>query len=254
MKKLIKITALVCALSAVCISAGCKENTAKEGKAYGLVHGGKYVGLATVSVKDDKITDATLTEVCLPGHVTAGEDVAEDDKVCDGDNCYYKNVSYGGVTLTYVAGSGYQSGETPLFKLLNNEQSAKEYFDAVNSNAVSVVVGGQKKTDIMNKASLSKEENGYWTRTDKDGNEYSRWKMNRDATIEYVKQYGVDNLTKLTKSETASPDKREDKEVNYWVYGGVSTGATWADLNKEGAEGYFTYAKLLTAAYNAAIA
>lgn len=268
MKKIAKVitgVALLTALSATATVLGAcgeKETTA-TGEAYGLVHGAGYIGYAKVTVTGDNIDDVVLKEVCLPTHITAPESVAAADKVTGTvsdhgeivQSDYYKTVSFGGVTATYDAtipegattSKGYMVGNQTLLKYLETEVNAKAYFDAVITN--SVTVNGGDKTVMTNKA-LNKEENGYWERTDKNGAKYSRWKANRDATVSYVKSNGVGNLKNLVLSSTATADKYEDKEVKYWMDGNISTGATWADLNKSGASGYYTYAALITKAYD----
>lgn len=263
MKKTFKALAVCAVAGTLCAGvaalAGCGE-TETKGEAYGLVHGAGYIGYASITVKGDKITDATLSEVCLPTYVVAGDSVADADKVSDTvmdhgsevTKVFYKTVSYGDVTLTYEAGKGYMNGTTSFADMMKDEAKAKAYYDAVMSNSVSVTIGSAKKTDILNKAALSKDENGYWTRKDKDGNDYSRWKMNRDATVNYVKEHGVANLTQLVMSEEKAPDVKEDKEVNYWMDGTISTGATWSDFYKADASGYLTYAQLFINAHAAA--
>ena len=260
MKVLNKIIALSFAAIPLFAFAACGENEA-DGKACGLVHGAGYVAMATVTLKGEKIAEATLTEVCFPTYVEAGELVPAADKVADTVNehgeevekTFYKNVSYGDVNLTYVAGSGYMKGTVLFTDLMKDEDEAEDYFKAVMNSELSVTVDGRKKTDVLNKSSLCKDDNGYWTRTDKNGNNYSRWKMNRDATVDYVKLNGTAGLTKLVKSETPSPDLKEDKEVYYWTDGNLSTGATWTDLNNGSANGYYTYARLFVKAYSDAV-
>ena len=263
MKKTFKALAVCAVAGTLCAGvaafAGCGDAETK-GEAYGLVHGAGYIGYASITVKGDKITDATLSEVCLPTYVVAGENVPDADKVTDTvishgnevTKVFYKTVSYGDVTLTYEAGKGYMNGTTSFADMMKDEAKAKAYYDAVMSNSVSVTIGSDKKTDILNKAALSKDENGYWTRKDKDGNDYSRWKMNRDATVNYVKEHGVANLTQLVMSEEKAPDVKEDKEVNYWMDGTINTGATWSDFYKANASGYLTYAQLFINAHAAA--
>lgn len=258
MKKIAKIAVGITLAASLAATAGALAgcgDAAKTGEAYGLVHSGGYVGYAKITVKGDNVTDLTLTEVCLPTQVTAGGTVADADKVVvgtgDSAKAYYKTVSYGSVTLTYDADNGYMVGTQKLAEYLNTEANAKAYYEAVTSNAISVTVGGEKKTDIMNKATLSKEENGYWTRKDKDGKDFSRWKWNRDATVNYVKANGLAKLSTLVKSETNNGKDPADADVKMWVDGnGIVTGATWNDLNPTDKKGktYFTYAELITAA------
>lgn len=270
MKKFVKITAGIALATALATTAGAIAgcSNSKSGEAYGLVHGGGYVGYAKIVYNGDKISDLTLKEVCLPTQVEAAADVAEADKVTGKvddhgtivEKSYYKTISYGSVTFTYDAtvpegktvSNGYVTDGKTIGEYLATEANAKAYYEAVTSDSVKVTVGGQQKTDILNNAALSKDENGYWTRTDKEGNKYSRWKMNRDATVKYVKENGVGKLNALTKSTTQSDDAKEDKKVNYWTDGTVSTGATWADMFSSADVSYYTYANLILAADSAA--
>ncbi len=67
------------------VLAGCTPKAAdKTGEAYGLVHGGGYVGYSQITTNGDSVKELTLTEVCLPTEVEAGSDVAEADKVNGG--------------------------------------------------------------------------------------------------------------------------------------------------------------------------
>lgn len=256
MKKLVKV--LLCTLSA-CIMAtaftacnggnndgGNTNPEVKTGTAFSLVHGGSYVGKATVTATDGKITGATLEEMCLPTQVKAPETVADDDKA----GGYYKTVKYGSVTLTYDAeAKTYRVGEQTFGEYLQTEANCKTYFEAAAANNIAVVVGGKDDKTVMTNAALNKDVNGYWSLTDKDGKTYSRWKVNRDATVSYVKEHGVEGLKKLVKATQAVEDKY-GKSSTYWVdSNGVSTGATWSDMFKDEAPAnYKTYSQLLIAA------
>lgn len=168
---------------------------------------------------------------------------------------YYKTVTVGSTTFTYDAAGGYKTADGATFvSWLATEANCRAYYEAVTTNAVKVKLGAEEKTDVMNNANLSKEENGYWGRTDKDGNSYSRWKMNRDATVAYVKANGTANLTSLVKATDTAADTKEDKEVTYWMDGTISTGATWSDLNPTDKKGktYYSYAELIVKANEAA--
>jgi hypothetical protein len=257
MKKITKFVMGVVALATLSAGAlgftACGEKTT-TGEAYAPVHGGSYIGYSKITVKGDKVTDLTLTEVCYPTQITAADTVAEADKVTNSSNkTYYKTISYSGHEFTYDAtASAYVLSDGTTFgDYMRVESNAKEYYEAVVGNSISVTVGGAKKTDIMTYKTLSKEENGYWTKTYGDNDtEYSRWKLNRDATINYVKENGVANLLKLTKSTTAEKDAY-GADAYYWMDGTVSTGATWSDLYKDNGSsvGYLTYGQIITKAY-----
>lgn len=260
MKKITKTLVTVVCLVALCLGAfalaACGGDEAKTGEAYGLVHGGGYVGRATITVKGDKVTDATLTEICFPTQVKKE------------DGSYYASVTYGEVTMTYdTEASTYKVGTQTIKEFFATEDNCKAYYKAV--------VGGKVKADgaegIMTKAALCKDDNNYWTcDKNEDGtwnshpsapysaDAYSRWKWNRDATLKYVKENGVGNLLKLTKPGKDADNKQiyngtdpYGNEVAYWMDGEVSTGATWNDFNTV-KTGTLSYAQLITNAYNAA--
>ncbi|MGN1061041.1 MAG: hypothetical protein ACI4QN_04840 [Candidatus Coproplasma sp.] len=271
MKKIAKVVVGITMAAAVAATAGAIAgcgSSDKTGEAYGLTHTGGYVGYSKIVVSGEKVKDLVLTEVCLPTHVKATNDTTAtaDEKVGN----YYKTVSYANVTLTYDETDGYKTADGTKFVeyLRASEDNCKAYYEAVTSNSIKVTVGGQQKTDIMNYNSLSKEENNYWGRKQNDDGtwstnttnpDYSRWKLNRDATVAYVKANGVAHLTQLTqpvdsdgKKVTNGTDTKENKEVTYWMDGEISTGATWSDLNPASPDGYISYAQLILKANEAA--
>lgn len=263
-KALVGVTLAATMTAGIAAIAGCSAD--KTGEAYALVHGGSYVGYSKIVTNGNMVKDLELHEVCLPTQITAGEGVAEADKVTAKvndhgslvDKSFYKTISYADITLTYktvgeVSGY-YTSANQTLGDYLKSEKNAKAYYEAVTTNSIKVTVGGEQKTDIMNNASLNKDENGYWTRTGRDGQKYSRWKMNRDATVNYVKSYGLSRLSKLAKNpESWESDAKEDKAVQTWMDGDISTGATWSDLNSKPEAGtYLSYAQLILKAGDAA--
>lgn len=231
-------------------------NDIHTGEAFGLVHGAGYAGFASVTVKAGAITDVQLSEVCLPTYITIPNDdttIGEDYKVKatvkdhgnDVEKTFYKTVTFGSVTMTYDLTKGYMVGDKTMVEFFQDAQNVKTYYKAVMANKVAVIVGEGdegKKTDVMTKAALSKEENGYWAGSSiKDGQ--LGWKANRDAIVKYVKEKGVDELLKLELK-----DLNNDK---YWVdTNGVSTGATWTDQNTEKAN-TLSYSKLIKNAFDA---
>lgn len=242
----------ICALALLASAAGCSKNTS-TGAAYALTGGGDYVGMASVTLENGNISALSLEEVQFPSHITVGDGVSAEDKTEGADGKYYYNkVLYGTTTLVYDSSQGYMSGGIALVEYFSEEERAKEYILAVLDNKVAVEVGGVADYSVMTKAALSKADDDYWIRTNGDGKEYSRWKLNRDATVNYVLKYGVDNLDKLTKSEEAAQDSAEDMDVYYWLDGDIVTGATWTHLNPENPQGYVSYAQLILNAYAAA--
>lgn len=234
-------------------------NQVKNGTSYGLVHGGGYVGKATISYKEGNVTDATLTEICFPTEVQAPAAVGDDYKVTvtvenhgsDVEKTFYKIFKVGSVEFTYDAtAKAYKTAEGTTFEAwVATGSNARVYAETALANKIQVKVGegtenkGEWKTDILNKASLCKDDNGYWT-----VGGVSKWKANRDATIAYVKAHGVDNLLKLTQDTAANSATK-----NQWFDGTLSTGATWKDFNSDTTgKNYVSYAQLIVNASNAA--
>ncbi len=246
-------------------------NDIHTGEAFGLVHGAGYAGFASVTVKAGAITDVQLSEVCLPTYITIPNDdttIGADYKVKatvkdhgnDVEKTFYKTVTFGSVTMTYDLTKGYMVGDKTMVEFFQDAQNVKTYYKAVMANKVAVIVGEGnegKKTDVMTKAALSKEENGYWTvKPDANKNEtftaYSQWKFNRDAICKYVKEHGVDALLSLAKPETpVNVTLPNGAQKPAWVdSNGVSTGATWTDQNTEKAN-TLSYSKLIKNAFDA---
>ena len=147
--------------------------------------------------------------------------------------------------MTYDLTKGYMVNDKTMVEFFQDAQNVKTYYKAVMANKVAVIVGEGdkgKKTDVMTKAALSKEENGYWA-GDKIKPGQLGWKANRDAIVKYVKEKGVDELLKL--------ELKELEGDKYWVdTNGVSTGATWTDQNTEKAN-TLSYSKLIKNAFDA---
>lgn len=238
MKKLFKALLVFACAGTLCAGAlALSACGSKDTGAYGLVHNAGYVGYSTVTVdKDDKVTDATLTEYCFPTQVKTAE------------GGYYSEVTYGKVTMKYDAtqGSdgkaiGYKVGEQTLKEYFKDEANCKAYVKAVNDGKVYVTVDGAKKNDVMTKAALCKDDNGYWANA--SSSQKLNWKGNRDATIAYVKANGVSKLLSLVKAT-------EGDNKGYWVdSSNVSSGATWTDMNTR-KDGSLSYAELIAKAYN----
>lgn len=237
-KQLIAATlAATCVLSAGALAA-C--DSGKTGESYAPVHNAGYVGYATVTVKGGKIKKATLEEVCFPTYVTAGESVAEGDKVVDGTKTYYKTVKFAEVTLTYDADqNSYMVGTTKWIDWLQTEANAESYVKAVYANKCYVVLGGQNDATVMTKAALNKRENGYGA----NPSHFFDWPGNAQATVDYVVKYGFDKMTSLV---VAPADENGKK---YWTDGTVVTGATWTDMYTTKANST-NYMELLKKAYD----
>ncbi len=236
---------IVLTLAAASMLAACGETaTPKTGVAYALTNGASCVGYATVTVTGNKITDVTLQEVFLPADVTAtesSEDTVDVEVTQWGKTStkhYYKTVKFGTYTFTYDATKGYVSGNKTLGEILADVKVAEEYYKAVDQNKLLVVKNGKDDATIMSKNAMNKDINNYWPKSDtvKLG-----WKGNRDATVNWVKEHGIDGLLDA---------KIGDDKV--WTVGDVKTGATWTNFNSADKNGAISYAKLIVNAYNAA--
>lgn len=231
----------------------------RSANAYGLVHGKGYVGMATITVKNDAITAADINEACLPTYVTAKEAIDGATVVGKAVNHgntvtsnFYKTVKFAGVTMTYdtteVDGvsKGYMVGSKTMLEFFADEANCKLYFDAVAKDAVSVVTADGDKTDIMSSATLLKTKNGYWGEPNPNA---LGWSANVAATCAYVKANGFDGVTQKDDLKhnadyvAANDTKTADKMYNEWSdKNGVKTGATWSDM--------WDYVNLLHTAYN----
>ncbi len=256
MKKLFKALLVFACAGTLCAGAlalsACNSGT--KGESYALTHGAnRFIGYATVTVKGEKVSNCTLTEVALPTQVK------------DADGASYVEFTYGDVTLQ-LDGSDYVVGTETLNAYFQTEANCKAYYEAAIGNKIT----GKKAdgtTETVTKSVLSKEENGYWTRVEIDGEwktdaskkddpkAYSRWKANRDATVAYVKSHGIEGLKSLNKGSGAVTGTNvEGANVTYWTDGNsVSTGATWSDLwyTETAPTTYVTYGQLIINAYNA---
>lgn len=248
MKKVFKGIAVLAATAAigtgVAFAAGCNPTEeAKEvkGEAYALTHGtNKFISCATVTVKGDKITDCTLLEIYLPTQIK------------DTDSKLYETVKYGNVTMT-LDGSDYKVGEQTLNEYFQSEANCKAYYEAAKAGNLKAVVDG---SDVaLAWKDLNKADNGYWTKQDANEKDYSRWLWNRDATVKFVKEHGVDGLLTLVKEDEASLTDPAGATVKSWVWVNgddtISVGATWGDLSGE-KTGFVSYGQLIVNAYEEA--
>lgn len=208
----------------------------KNGEAFGLVHGAGYVGYATVTTTDGKITAATLTEYCFPSHVTAPEagegttTMEVEGKHGTSTLHYYNEVKFGSYTLTVdTEAKGYKTADGKTEKaLFADDAAAKAWKEAIVAG--NVEVNGVKT--IMTNDTICKDKNGY-------GGTNFDWKGNRDKTVAAFIANG-DKITTAT----------QDEESKHWKIGEVDTGATWTDFNTR-KNGSLSYAELLVKALNA---
>lgn len=208
----------------------------KNGEAFGLVHGAGYVGYATVTTTDGKITAATLTEYCFPSHVTAPEagegttTMEVEGKHGTSTLHYYNEVKFGSYTLTVdTEAKGYKTADNKTeVQLFGDDAAAKAWKEAIVAG--NVEVNGVKT--IMTNDTICKDKNGY-------GGTNFDWKGNRDKTVAAFIANG-DKITTAT----------QDEESKHWKIGEVDTGATWTDFNTR-KNGSLSYAELLVKALNA---
>ncbi len=210
----------------------------KNGEAFGLVHGAGYVGYATVTTTDGKITAATLTEYCFPSHVTATEAIEGKTttltitgKHGEETKNFYNEVKFGTYTLTVDAeAKGYKTadGKTEV-QLFGTDAAAKAWKEAIVAG--NVEVNGVKT--IMTNDTICKDKNGY-------GGTKFDWKGNRDKTVAAFIEHG-----KALENATYNSDAKK------WSLNDVELGATWTDLNTR-KEGTLSYVELLVKALDAA--
>ncbi len=214
----------------------------KNGEAFGLVHGAGYVGYATVTTTDGKITAATLTEYCFPSHVTAPEagegttTMQVEGKHGTSTLHYYNEVKFGSYTLTVdTEAKGYKTADNKTeVQLFGDDAAAKAWKEAIVAG--NVEVNGVKT--IMTNDTICKDKNGY-------GGSNFDWKGNRDKTVAAFIANG-EKITTATQKEVTV----DEKTKKYWVIGEYETGATWTDFNTR-KEGSLSYAELLVKALNA---
>ncbi|MDY5441304.1 MAG: hypothetical protein SPG64_03690 [Candidatus Enteromonas sp.] len=240
------------------------KNAALNGVAYDLVHGAGYVGKAVVNATKDyhgevSVAGVELYEYCLPSYYTVSDEVKatldETDYVVgkvnghDGivEQAWYKTVKFGSYTLTAAADAeGFlhyadAEGKNPLA----TEAGQAAWADAVIADEVVLALkAGNKK---VGNAEFNKDNNGY-------GGTSFDWKGQRNATVAIAMDYGVDAL--LTAVYPKEADENGKKHWSITVDGEtVVTAATWTDLNSDTTDkGYSSYAQLIKAAYDKALA
>jgi len=93
MKKIRNLLFVVCLLISLGVFTSCKKKVETSGTGYGIVHK-DYVGVASIKVKDEKVTSLSFEEVYLPENWAQVSDSID-------ENLYFKATgSHGELTLT----------------------------------------------------------------------------------------------------------------------------------------------------------
>ncbi len=242
------------------------------GSAYGIVHNG-YIGMATVTVKGDKVTDVKYDEAFLP-HTWAnidvqteeGTDLPEDvlmHSKNDINKYYAKYISIDGQLFTGTLRENdlvidtntyanqtikYSSDKIPdLFAYLyNNDKNCEWYFNAVKSGKVFISDKDGKKLETyqsLNTNGWLKSEGKYWQSSESSP---LGWKGNIDAMVKYLKDKV---LTKLDNSKFVQDTigvEQDGYNYKYWTIDGVKTQVTMTDAYNYYKLAYEAYAKAMS--------
>lgn len=245
---LIALFLVVCAVALV----GCKKDEPKEVTAvgYGLVHK-DYVGIATVTVKEEVVTAVSFEEVYLPTHwavLTSVEGVEEALYVTYTTSKgatvnVAKYIVVGDKTFTATAGEAdavYSAEGIADLKawVQESEENAKWYAEALLANNAKAVDAAGTKVTFQIKADaeggFKKSTTGYWPTSMGVG---LGWQGNMDALASALVG---------TKMNVADGDIVQDETAKTWKFGDVTSTATLVD-----AKDYYAVAKK---AYDKAVA
>jgi hypothetical protein len=252
------ITTFVLVLSAC--GKKTPDNTEKEGVAYGITHT-DYVGVATVKVKAEQVTDASFNEYYLPNtwaklKTVEAEEVPA-DVVADGATWYGKYLVIGDRHFTgELRDEPLKIGEKTYTKqtvkysaediddlyvwLTEKEENRKWYVEELVAGNAYVATSDFEKSELEADAPVTSEgelgftklETNYW-----HGENFPLgWQGNMAEIVKAIKG------TKMN----ATVDTIEKGEDNKWRIDGVVSGATLADFKD--------YYLLAQTAYNKALA
>lgn len=250
------ITTFVFILVACGGKASNKETT---GIAYGITHS-DYVGVATVKVKNQVVTDAGFEEYFLPNTwakiVTLNTEEVPADVVAEGATWYGKYLVIGSKQFTgelreeplVINGKTYSKqtvkysaeGIEDLFAwLYEKEENRKWYVEELDKGNAYVADSSFNKSNYETaglktsegKLGFTKSSTPYWK-----GESFPLgWQGNMQEIVKVIKgtkmNVTMDNIVK--------------GQDNYWVVGGVKSGATLVDFKD--------YYAIAQAAYNKAL-
>lgn len=235
---------------------GACGSTETTGVAYGMTHK-DYVGVATVTVKAEAVTDASFEEYYLPNtwaqlkavnEGTVSTDVIVIDELWYGKYLVIADKHFTGSlrdTSLVVEGITYANqkikysaeGIADLFIWLKaNEENKKWYADELEAENAFIAKADFTKIEyepvIKNgsKLGFKKSNTNYW----KGSNYPLGWAGNMAEIVKVIKGTKMD----------ATLDKIIRNENNFWVVNGIVSGATNQDFKD-----YYTIAQ---AAYNKA--
>ena len=257
-----KITAFIVVFIFVLVLAACGKapanNAVKTGVAYGITHK-DYVGVVTVQVKGEEVTNVSVEEYFLPNTWAKIQKLEIDevpaDVVVDGASWYGKHLVIGdkhftgelrseplvidGVTYAKQSIKYSAEGVNDLYTWLRtSEENRKWYVEAIENGDVFVADADFEASEYVTASALNddgvlgftKSTTGYWK-----GNENQLgWSGNMNENNKALTGTKMD----------VSLDNIEKNENNYWVIGDIVSGATLIDFKD-----YYTIAQ---AAYNKA--
>ena len=246
MKKISRFLFMSVLVVCLAMVASCTSKKEKSGTGYGLVHGENYVGIATMKVKGDTVTELSFEEVFLP---TMWAQINTDDVSVD-ESLIVKN---GNATVAkYIiigdkrfVGEQDSNGNVVYHSTTNDitdlkawikasEENAKWYADTLLEGNVKVANAEFEAQDIAfsgnTKDKLKKSTSGYWP----EGGVGLGWKKN------------MEELAKtLVGSKMNFDESKIVLEGSTWKFDQIQSAATLVD-----AKDYYAVAKR---AYNNAL-
>lgn len=248
MKKNNKLLILFLVSFSIFIFTGCKTFKEQTGRGYGIVYE-EFVGVATIKVKNERITSLNFDEIYMPTVWATLFNVEHLD-----EELYFKveNLSeelflakyimIGNVKLTgKITNTNkviYSSKDISNLKvyLARNETNAKWYAEAVLNNNIKITDSDFNTIDVEyygKKIGYTKATTSYWPESSGNG---LGWKKNMEALIDTFVGTKLDfDNRKIVQDET----------TNEWIFDGVLSSATLTS-----AKDYYALTKR---AYNNAI-
>ena len=215
------------------------EPVIEEGTGYGLVHS-HYVGIATVTLEDGIVTDASLEEYFLPYSWAKLEVVTEESDELGENEDVFQFTAFGttyNMAVYVQIGDKLFSGENvdgspvwstddiaDLEEWLKVEENAKWYVDQVDEGNWYIANADGTESDYetletdASATSIIKSESGYWDFG------HLGWQGNVDATVDAV--IGLD----LSEDYDLERLDEDEDELRFWAIDDTVTGATWSDF------------------------